>query len=130
MATKTKQPRKQRKMRANAPMHVRKKLMHVHVSKALRQKNGSKRSVLVKKGDKIKVLCGSNKGKTGIVMEADYKDLMVYVEGIVRRNSKAAEKLVPIRPSIIEIIDGDFSSPSRKRGGASGAKEAQKEQSK
>ncbi|MFA5108428.1 MAG: 50S ribosomal protein L24 [Candidatus Micrarchaeia archaeon] len=112
---KTVQARKQRKARYDAPMHIRKKLMNVHVSKSLRAKLGTtRRSMLVKKGDKVKVTTGKYKGKSGPVMEADYSSLKVYVEGVVVKNSKGIEKLVPMQPSNLEILEGDFNSKDRK----------------
>ena len=113
--TKTVQARKQRKARYDAPMHMRKKFMNAHVSKALRAKLGiSRSSLLVKRGDKVRITTGKYKGKTGPVMEANYSSLKVYVEGVVVKNAKGIDKLVAIQPSNIEIIEGDFSGKDRK----------------
>jgi large subunit ribosomal protein L24 len=109
------QPRKQRYARANAPMHERKKMMHVHVSKELRAKLGTKRrAVLVKKGDKIRFRKGKNRKKTGTVLEVDYRDLVLYVEGISSKNSKGVQKLSPVQPANVEIVEGDFGQKDRK----------------
>ncbi|MFH1306461.1 MAG: 50S ribosomal protein L24 [Candidatus Micrarchaeota archaeon] len=109
------QPRKQRKARAQAPLHKRRKMMHTHLSKELRQKLGtSRRAAVVRKGDKVKVVVGNLKGKTGTVMEADYSDLVIYVEGLTRKNAKGIEKMIAIQPSNTEIIEGDFSLKDRK----------------
>ena len=100
------QPRKQHYARANAPMHMRKKYMHVHISKELRQKLGTnRRAVLVKKGDKVKMRVGKNKGKVGNVLEVDYSDLVIYVEGMTIKNAKGVQKLIPVQPANAEIID-------------------------
>ena len=109
------QPRKQRKARYFAPIHKRKKLMHVHIAKELRSKLGIKRrAILVRKGDKIRVRKGKFKKKTGIVLEADYKNLVIYAEGVNVKNARSMEKLVPLMPCNVEIIDGDFASKDRK----------------
>jgi len=101
---KTIQPRKQRKRRALAPMHIRKKLMGANVAKDLRASLGG-RSATVRKGDRVKVLVGGKKGHTGKVIRCDYNDLKVYVEGLSARNAKGTEKLVPIAPNNLQIID-------------------------
>lgn len=103
------QPRKQRKFRFNAPMHLRKKMIAVHVSKELRAKLSTKRrSVPAHKGDRVKVMRGSAKGKSGKIMNVDLNDLRVYVEGVTRRNAKGVEKLVAIDPSNLLLLEGEF----------------------
>ena len=105
----SKQPRKQRKFRFNAPMHLRKKMVAVHVSKELRAKLSTKRrSVSAHKGDRVKVMRGEHKGKSGKIMDVDLNDLRVYVEGVTRRNAKGVEKLVGIDPSNLLLLEGEF----------------------
>jgi large subunit ribosomal protein L24 len=102
-------PRIQRKERYNAPMHVRKALMHSRLSKELRAKlKAKKRSVTVCKGDKVKLITGEKKGHTGKVLEVDYNDLKIYVEGVTAHTAKGTEKPRPIDPSNVEIVEGDF----------------------
>jgi len=104
------QPRKQRKFRYTAPMHLRKKMVSAHISKELRAKLGTKkRSAPLRKGDKVTLMCGDEAGKTGKVISVELAFLKVYVEGIVQRNAKGVEKPLPIDPSNLLIIDGDFS---------------------
>lgn len=104
------QPRKQRKFRYNAPLHLRRKMMGVHLSKELRAKLSTKRrSVPVRKGDKVKLMRGERKGHTGKVLEVMLSDLKVYVEGVTQRNSKGVEKPMPIDPSNLLLLEGDFS---------------------
>lgn len=107
------QPRKQRKARALAPLHLRRKMMHVHVSKELRKKLGIRRSVLLHKGDKVRLRKGDHADKSGQVMDVDYVHMKVYIEGITTKKAKGTEKLLPIQPANIEIIDGDFANKNR-----------------
>lgn len=108
------QPRKQRKARANAPLHARRKMMHVHVSKELRAKLGMKRrAVLVHKGDKVRIRKGEKAGHIGAVMNADYKDLMIFVEGYMYKKARGTEKLKPLPPCNAEITEGDFTTKDR-----------------
>jgi len=109
------QPRKQRNARRDATMQERKKLMHSRIAPALRQKLGTRmRSILVRKGDKVKVTSGSYKKKEGTVLEASYSALKLFIEGVTRKNSRGQEKLVKVDPSNVQIIDGDFSLKNRK----------------
>ncbi|GEM_PF-725837 len=108
------QPRKQRKFRAQAPLHSRRKFMHVHVSKELRKKLGIKRrAVLLHKGDKVRLRKGDHSGKSGNVMEVDYVNLKVYVEGISTKKARGTEKLLALQPANLEIIEGDFALKDR-----------------
>ncbi len=103
------QPRKQRKFRYNAPLHLRKKMVGVHVGKELAAKlSTGRRSVPVRRGDKVKIMRGGQKGHTGKVVEVSLATLKVYVEGAVRRNAKGIEKPYPIDPSNLLLLDGEF----------------------
>lgn len=103
------QPRKQRKFRYNAPLHLRRKMVSVHLSKELAAKlSTAKRNVQVHKGDRVKVMRGEKRGHIGKVIEVDLADLKVYVEGVSQRTAKGVEKLAPVDPSNLLIIEGDF----------------------
>ncbi len=109
------QGRKQRRALVNAPMHKRSKEMHAHLSKKLRERLGvSRRSMLIHKGDRVRLRRGDDAGKEGVVMEVDLSDRVVYVEGVVSKTAKGMEKLRAVRLPSIEIIDGDFTNKNRK----------------
>jgi large subunit ribosomal protein L24 len=99
----SKQPRKQRKYRINAPLHVRHKLISVHLSKEL-QKKYKRRSFPVRKNDEIEIMRGKYKKKTGKVSKVDLKELKVYVDGITRKRVAGTEVQVPLQPSNLRII--------------------------
>ena len=87
-------------------MHIRKNFLKVHISKVLKQKLGTKkRTIVVKKGDKIKIQVGKYKGKEGKVLNINYKKTMINIEGLTRLNSRGNEKFIPVRPSNVELID-------------------------
>jgi len=75
------QPRKQRKYRYNAPLHIRHKLVSAHLSKELRERYG-KRSLPVRKGDEVKVMKGKFKGVVGTVSRVSLKKLKVYIDEV------------------------------------------------
>ena len=60
----SKQPRKQRKYRANATLHIRHKMISSNFSKELKKRYG-KRNFPIRKGDNVKIMKGEFKGKTG-----------------------------------------------------------------
>ena len=100
----SKQPRKQRKYRYNAPLHIKQKFLHAHISKELRKKY-SRRSIALRKGDGVKVMRGKFKSKTGKVDEVSVKKTKVYVTGIdfVKRDGTKAR--YPLQPSILMITE-------------------------
>src|SRR3989338_10987650 len=77
----SKKPGKQRKYAANLPLHLKKKLVSVNLSKELRKKQG-KRNVSVRKGDMVKIMRGKFKKKQGKVLEVKLKTGKIIVEGI------------------------------------------------
>ena len=98
------QPRKQRKFRANAPLHLKKKLVSANLSKELRKKIG-KRNVPIKKDDKVKVLRGKFKGKTGKVLEVKLKISKIVVEGMQANKMDGSKVNVKLQPSNLQIIE-------------------------
>jgi len=88
----SKQPRKQRKYLANAPLHIKNKFLSVNLSKELRKKYG-KRNLRVKKGDKIKILRGKFKKRIGKVKEVKPKMSKIYIEGIQVKKQDGSKKL-------------------------------------
>ncbi|MGB9719165.1 MAG: 50S ribosomal protein L24 [Candidatus Anstonellales archaeon] len=99
--------RTSRKKQYALPMHRKKALLSVHLSKELKAKI-KKRAATVKKGDRIKVMRGDFKGRSGIVAHVDYKNATITVEGISKRNSKGVDVLVPLRPSNLMIVEKKF----------------------
>lgn len=99
----SKQPRKQRKYIAKAPIHLKKKLSSVGLSKELRAKY-SKRSVVIRKGDEAKVMVGSFKGKQGKVVNVNTKRQIVVIEGIQRKKQDGSKVNVKLKPSNLQII--------------------------
>lgn len=108
----SKKPKKQRKYRSNAPLHIKQKLMSSHLSPELRKKY-SIRAVQLKKGDKVKILRGSFRKKTGKVDEVDLKDLRVSIAGI-EINKKEGSKVKPyFQTSNLMITELDISDKRR-----------------
>lgn len=100
----SKQPRKQRKYVAKAPMHIRRDFMSSHLSKELRQKY-SRRSFPIRKGDNVKIMKGENKGKTGKISIIDMKNLRVAIEGLQLTKKEGSKVNIWIRPSNLMILE-------------------------
>lgn len=108
-------PRKQRKYRYNAPLHVQQKFAHVHLSKELRQKHGS-RAMQVRKGDRVKVLVGKFRKQEGKVERVELKRERVFVTGMDYTKKNGTKILVPLRPSNLMIVSLDLADKRRKSG--------------
>ena len=108
----SKQPRKQRKFRANAPLHLKRKFMGAHLSKELREKHG-KRSIAVRKDDKVKVMRGQFKGLTGKIERIDVKRCRVYVRGIEITKKDGTKSFRPIHPSNLMITELNLGDKKR-----------------
>ncbi len=99
----SKQPRKQRKYRYNAPLHRRQKMIAAHLDKALR-KEYKKRSMTVRTGDEVMIMRGEYAKKTGKVARTDLKKLKLEIKGIKRKKVSGQEVPVLIDPSNVKII--------------------------
>jgi large subunit ribosomal protein L24 len=102
-------PKKQRKYRFNAPLHIKIKFLGAHLSKELRAKYG-KRALPARKGDKVKIVRGQFKGKSGKIIRVDVKKTKIYIEGMDLLKKDGSKTLYPIHPSntiITELVSDD-----------------------
>jgi large subunit ribosomal protein L24 len=97
-------PRKQRKFLFTAPIHLKRKMLSSHLSKALREKY-KKRSMPVRKGDEVLIMRGKFKGKIGKISRIDLKKQRVYIDGVSRKRTVGTEVLVPIPSSNVQITN-------------------------
>ena len=109
----SKLPRKQRKYRANAPLHIRKKFIRINLSKELREKN-NKRSISARKGDLVRILRGKFKGKKGKILNVLLKNSKVVVEGIQIKKHDGSKVNFNLQPSNLQIIELELNDPKRK----------------
>ena len=108
----SKQRRKQRKYLANAPLHIRRKLMSSNLSKELRKKYG-RRSFPLRKNDVVKIMRGKFAGKTGKVNEVDLKRLRVSIEGIQNQKKEGTKVNVFFHASKLQIIELNLEDKKR-----------------
>ncbi len=100
----SRQPRKQRKYRYNAPAHIRGKFLNATLSKDLRKKYGI-RSIRVKTGDIVKVLRGQFKKKEGKVNKISINDSKVFIDGIEIIKKEGSKTFIGINASNVMITD-------------------------
>lgn len=108
------QPRKQRKYVYNAPLHILRRMMSVCLSKDLRKRH-KMRNINIRKGDKVRVLRGQYKGKTGRVDRVSIKNRRVYITGIELIRKEGTKSLIPLVPSNLQITELDRSDKRRFR---------------
>ena len=108
----SKQPRKQRKYLAKAPLHIKSRFLNVHLSKELRKKY-RKRSLRVKVGDKVKVLRGQFAKTEGKIEEVNIKKSKVYVSKVERQKKDGSKSKYPLHPSNLVIIELDTEDKKR-----------------
>ncbi len=98
----SRQPRKQRKYRAEAPLHLRHKFLSSHLSKELRKKYG-KRNLPLRTGDEVLVMRGNFAKKKAKVLSVDVKRERVILEGLNRQKKDGTKISVFFNPSNLQI---------------------------
>jgi large subunit ribosomal protein L24 len=108
------QPKKQRKYIYNAPLHVVRNFFSVLLSKDLRTKYG-KRNLVVRKGDRIKVLRGQFRGKSGKVLNVSYVRRKLVLEGVDTIKKDGSKIPYPVHPSNLMITELNLEDARRKK---------------
>ncbi len=104
---------KQRKMRAQAALHERHRMVAAHLSKPMRAQL-RRRNLPLRKGDEVRIARGQWKGTVGKIAEVDLKELKVYVDSVKRRRVGGAEVQVALDPSNLVITNVVLDDPRRK----------------
>lgn len=114
MTTSTK-ARKQRKARANAPLHKKRRMVSAHLDSAL-MKEYNVRSVAVRKGDTVRVIRGDKdfKASEAKVASVDLKSLKLIIENVTLPKADGTQKPKPVDPSNVLLTRLDLSDPWRK----------------
>lgn len=108
----SKQPRKQRKYIAKAPLHVKRKFLSVNLSKDLRKNHGV-RNVEIRKGDTVKIMRGKFKKQTGKVTSVSTKYQKIIIENMQKKKADGSKVNVPLRASNLQITALDTSDKKR-----------------
>ena len=110
----SKQPRKQRKYIANAPLNIKHKFLAAHLSKDLIKKY-KKRSLPVRKGDIVKIVRGKFKKKAGKIEKVLTKKTRVYIENIQNTKRDGSKTYIPIHPSNLIITELNLEDKERQK---------------
>jgi len=98
----SKQPRKQRKARYQAPSHVKTKYLNAPLSAVLKEKY-KKKTLRVIKGDTVKVTRGDFVGDEGLVDAVDTKKSKIVVHGVSLTKADGTEVPRLIDASNVQI---------------------------
>ena len=110
----SKNPGKQRKYRQTAPLHVKHKFAQSHLTKDLRKKYG-KRSIGIRKGDKVKIMHGKFKKHEGKIERVDLKKTRAFVSGAELTKRDGTKKLLALHPSNLMITELNLDDKMRQK---------------
>ena len=99
----SKAPRKQRRRIRNAALHERKSLLKCRLDEFLQEEYGL-RSLVVKKGDLVKVMRGQFRDTEGKVTSVNYKKVRVFLESATITKADGKEAPLPIHPSNLMLV--------------------------
>ncbi len=117
------QPRKQRKYRVNAPLHIQGTFLSAPLIKDLRVKHGV-RTIRVRVGDKVRVLRGQFKGREGKVERVSLKESTLIINKVEQTKRDGNTKVpYPVHASNVAIVELDLTDKRR----AAGLKKDKKE---
>ena len=108
----TRQPRKQRKSAANAPLHERQKQVRSTLSADLREEYGQ-RNVRVNAGDTVEVLRGDHAGEEGEVLNVDLASETIHVDGVTIEKADGEEVPRPLDASNVRVTELDLDDEVR-----------------
>ncbi len=109
---KSSKPSKQRRAFYETPLHRQNSNVSAHLSKELRKEIG-KRSISLRKGDRVKIACGSHKGVEGKITRVEKASSRIFIEKLVRKKSDGTEILVPVHSSNLLVTEIDRNDDRR-----------------
>jgi large subunit ribosomal protein L24 len=114
MTTSTK-AKKQRKARAHAPLHKKKRMVSAHLDSGLMSEYNV-RSIPVRKGDTVKIVRGAEDFKVSEakVASVDLKSCKIIIENVTVPKADGTQKPKPVDPSDVLLTKLDLSDPWRK----------------
>lgn len=99
----SKSPRKQRRRIRNAALHERKSLLKCRLDEFLQEEYGL-RSLVVKKGDLVKVMRGQFRDTEGKVTGVSYKKIRVFLDSATITKADGKEAPVSVHPSNLMLV--------------------------
>jgi large subunit ribosomal protein L24 len=105
-------PSKNRKIRYNAPHHIRRKFLSAPLSPSLKTQYGT-RSMPVRRDDTVTITKGDRELTEGKVIKVDMKRGKLYLEGVTRTRMDGSTAQIPIRPENVMITRLVLDDPKR-----------------
>ena len=99
----SKSPRKQRRRVQNATNHERKNMLKCRLDEFLQEEYGL-RSLVIKKGDLVRIMRGQFRDTEGKVTSVSYKKGLVYLDNTTITKADGKEAAVPIHPSNLMLV--------------------------
>jgi large subunit ribosomal protein L24 len=99
----SKSPRKQRRRIRNAALHERKSLLKCRLDEFLQEEYGL-RSLVIKKGDLVKVMRGQFRDTEGKVTGVSYKNVRVFLDSATITKADGKEAPIPVHPSNLVLV--------------------------
>ncbi len=109
----TKSPRKQRRQVQQSPMHEHRNLLNCRLDEFLQEEYGL-RSLLVKKGDLVKIMRGQFRDTEGKVVRVDHKNMRVHLDSATVTKSDGKEVNTPIHPSNLMLVKLELDDERKK----------------
>jgi large subunit ribosomal protein L24 len=94
---------KQRRRIYKSPIHSHKKMLKCRLDEFLQEEYGL-RSLVVKKGDLVRVMRGQFRDTEGKVVRVDYGAIRVYLESATTTKADGKEAQIPVHPSNIMLV--------------------------
>jgi len=108
----SKQPRKQRKYLAKAPLHIKHKFLSANLSKELRKKY-NRRSFPLRKGDVVRIMRGKFKKKQGKIAGLNLKRTKASIEGMQKTKKDGTKVNIFFHPSKLQIHELNLEDAKR-----------------
>ncbi len=112
--TSPKSPRKQRRRIHKSPLHTHKNMLRCRLDEFLQEEYGF-RSLLVKKGDLVRVMRGQFREIEGKVTRVDYSAVRVYIDAASITKADGKEAPIPLHPSNLKIVKLELDDERKKR---------------
>lgn len=109
----SKSPRKQRRRIYKSPLHVRKNMLKSRLDEFLQEEYGI-RSMVIKKGDLVRIMRGQYRDTEGKVTGVDYRAIRVYLENATVTKADGKEANVPIHPSNLMLVKLELDDDRKK----------------
>ncbi|MGQ4911412.1 MAG: 50S ribosomal protein L24 [Candidatus Thorarchaeota archaeon] len=99
----SKSPRKQRRKIRNSPLHAKKALLKCRLDEFLQEEYGL-RSLVVKRGDLVRIMRGQFRDTEGKVIRVDYGKSRVFLDSATVTKSDGKEINLPMHPSNLMLV--------------------------